>query len=307
MIAVLAVILAVIVATSSFFTIESGSVGVIQRFGKYTRIAPPGLNFKLPFGIEIVKKVSQEKVEKEEFGFRSERNMPSERGGNDADPTNTSLMLTGGLNVALVPWIVQYRVKDPYDYLFKVQDLRGLLRDLSEASMRLVVGDRSINEVISKRSEIADEAKRVLQEELDRAETGLLVVTVELKRTNVPGPVQPSFNEVNQAVQEKEKLIYQAREDYNKAIPAARGEAERTIKDAEGYALDRVNHAKGDSARFQALYTEYSKAKDVTKRRLYLESIKKLLPKLGPKYIVDSNQKNLLPLLNLANNQDIKK
>jgi membrane protease subunit HflK len=161
--------------------------------------------------------------------------------------------------------------------------------------------------VISKRSEIADEAKKVLQKELDKAETGLLVVTVELKRTNVPGPVQPSFNEVNQAVQEKEKLIYEAREDYNKAIPAARGEAERTIKDAEGYALDRVNRAKGDASRFQALYTEYAKAEDVTKRRLYLESLKNLLPKLGPKYIVDSDQKNLLPLLNLVNNQGIKK
>ena len=307
MIAVLLVILAIIIAASSFFTIESGSVGVIQRFGKYTRSALPGPNFKLPFGIETVKKVSKEKVEKEEFGFRSERSDPSERLGSDADATNTSLMLTGGLNVALVPWIVQYRVKDPYDYLFKVKDLRSLLRDLSEASMRLVVGDRSINEVISKRSEIADEAKKVLQKELDKAETGLLVVTVELKRTNVPGPVQPSFNEVNQAVQEKEKLIYEAREDYNKAIPAARGEAERTIKDAEGYALDRINRAKGDASRFQALYTEYAKAEDVTKRRLYLESLKNLLPKLGPKYIVDSDQKNLLPLLNLVNNQGIKK
>lgn len=307
MIAVLLVILAIVVAASSFFTIESGSVGVIQRFGRFTRIAPPGPNFKMPFGIEKVTKVSQEKVEREEFGFLSDRGDPSSRMGSDADATNTSLMLTGGLNVALVPWIVQYRVKDPYDYLFKVKDLRGLLRDLSEASMRLVVGDRSINEVISKRSEIADEAKKVLQEELDKAETGLLVVTVELKRTNVPGPVQPSFNEVNQAVQEKEKLIYQAREDYNKAIPAAKGEAERTIKDAEGYALDRINRAKGDASRFLALYTEYSKAKDVTKRRLYLESLKKLLPKLGSKYIVDSDQNNLLPLLNLGNTQGVTK
>lgn len=307
MIAVLAVILAIVIATSSFFTIESGSVGVIQRFGKFMRIAPPGPNFKLPFGIEKVTKVSQEKVEKEEFGFRSDQSTPGDRTGSDADAANTSLMLTGGLNVALVPWIVQYRVKDPYNYLFKVQDLRSLLRDLSEASMRLVVGDRSINEVITKRSEIADEAKKVLQKELDKAETGLLVVTVELKRTNVPGPVQPSFNEVNQAIQEKEKLIYQAREDYNKAIPAAKGEAERTIKDAEGYALDRINRAKGDASRFRALYAEYTKAKDVTKRRLYLESLKDLLPKLGPKYIIDSDQKNLLPLLNILNNQGVKK
>jgi membrane protease subunit HflK len=216
-------------------------------------------------------------------------------------------MLTGDLNVALVPWIVQYRVKDPYNYLFKVKDVRGLLRDLSEASMRLVVGDRSINEVISSRSAIANQAKEVLQTELDNAETGLLVITIELKRTNVPDKVQPSFNEVNQAIQEKEKLIYQAREDYNKAIPAARGEADRTIKAAEGYALDRINRAKGDADRFKALYAEYSKAKDVTKRRLYLEALKDLLPKLGPKYIVDANQQNLLPLLNIGQQQGIVK
>ena len=307
MFVIVMVILAIILASSSIFTIETGSVGVIQRFGKFKRTAPPGLNFKLPFGIEKVTKVSQEKIEKEEFGFRSDRSDRSQRLESDAEVTNASLMLTGGLNVAQVPWIVQYRVKNPYDYLFKVKDVRGLLRDLSEASMRLVVGDRSINEVISKRSEIADEAKQILQQELDKAETGLLVVNVELKRTNVPGPVQPSFNEVNQAVQEKEKLIYQAKEDYNKAIPAARGEADRTIKAAEGYALDRINRAKGDAVRFEAQYAEYAKAKDVTKRRLYLESLKKLLPRLGPKYIVDSNQKNMLPLLNLGRTQGTAK
>ena len=161
-------------------------------------------------------------------------------------------------------------------------------------------GIRSINEVISKRDEIAVEAKRVLQKELDDAESGVDIVTIEMKKTNVPGPVQPSFNEVNQATQEKEQTIYQAKEDYNKAIPAARGEADRTIKAAEGYALDRINRAQGDSTRFIAFYNEYAKAKDVTKRRLYLETLKDLFPKLGKKYIIDSDQKNLLPLLNLG-------
>ncbi|MEJ2154720.1 MAG: FtsH protease activity modulator HflK [Desulfobacteraceae bacterium] len=306
-IAIVVILVIAVMAYSSVFTIETGSVGVIQRFGEYVRTSPPGLNFKLPFGIESVRKVAQDKVEREEFGFLSEEANRDRRISRSPSAASASLMLTGDLNVALVPWIVQYRVKDPYKYLFKVKDVQGLLRDLSEASMRLVVGDRSINEVISKRSDIANEAEKVLQEELDKAETGLLVVNVELKRTNVPAPVQPSFNEVNQAVQEKEKLIYQAREDYNKAIPAARGEAERTIKAAEGYALDRINRAKGDASRFAALYTEYSKAKDVTKRRLYLESLKTLLPKLGPKYIVDENQKNLLPLLNLGKAQGVEK
>jgi membrane protease subunit HflK len=305
--AIVFLVLLIILGYTSTFTIESGSVGVIQRFGRYERTAMPGLNFKLPVGIETVKKVSQEKIEKEEFGLRAEDSAGIQRFGAAPDITNASLMLTGDLNVAVVPWIVQYRIKDPYNFLFKVKDVRGLLQDLSEASMRLVVGDRSINEVITKRSEIASEAKIELQKQLDNAETGLLVVNVELKRTNVPGPVQPSFNEVNQAIQEKEKLIYQAREDYNKAIPAARGEAARNIKEAEGYALDRINRAKGDASRFQSLYAEYVKAQDVTKRRLYLESIKELLPKLGPKYIVDENQKNLLPFLNLGKEQGIEK
>ncbi|PID39989.1 MAG: FtsH protease activity modulator HflK [Proteobacteria bacterium] len=286
---------------TAFFTIESGSVGVVQRFGKFVKLAQPGPNFKLPFGIDKVTKVRQDRIYKEEFGFQSERGQYSGGYSSAADTASISLMLTGDLNVAVVPWIVQYKIKDPYNYLFKIKDANGLLRDLSESSMRLVVGDRSINEVITKRDEIAVEAKRVLQDELDKAETGINVVTVEMKKTNVPTPVQPSFNEVNQATQEKEKMIYQAKEDYNKAIPAARGEAERTIKAAEGYALDRVNRAKGDAARFNDLYGEYIKAQDVTKRRLYLEALKELLPKINKKVIVDADQNNVLPLLNLGN------
>jgi membrane protease subunit HflK len=296
-------ILFVAVAYSCFFTIETGSVGVIQRFGKFVRTAQPGLNFKWPFGVEYVNKIPIEKVLREEFGLQSEALDARNRSIGVSGDAGEALMLTGDLNVAVVPWIVQYRVKDPTNYLFKVRDVKSLLRGLSEASMRVVVGDRSINEVITKRQEIADEAKQNLQMELDKAETGLLVVNVELRRTNVPEPVQQSFNEVNQATQEKEKMIYQAKEDYNKAIPAARGEAERTIKASEGYALDRVNRAKGDTSRFSAVYAEYSKAKDVTMRRIYLEAMKDLLPKLGPKYIVDDEQKNLLPFLNMGKDQ----
>jgi membrane protease subunit HflK len=285
---------------SSVYVVDTDEVGVVQRFGKYAKTTQQGLNFKLPFGIETARLVQVRRILKEEFGFSSER-MGGGQGRTIAVSENNSesLMLTGDLNVALVPWIVQYRVKDPYDYLFKVQNVTQLLRDMSESAMRLVVGDRSINEVISKREEIAVEAKEVLQAELDNAQAGITIVTIEMKRTNVPGPVQPSFNEVNQATQEKEQTIYQAREEYNKAIPSARGEAERVIRAAEGYALDRVNRAQGDAARFSAIYKEYAKAKDVTLRRLYLETLKELLPRLGPKYIVDDNQRNVLPLLNL--------
>jgi membrane protease subunit HflK len=300
---IVVVIILILLASTAVFTVGLDEVGIIQKFGKYTRTVQPGLNFKLPVGIEKVTKVKVKRVYKEEFGFRTIQTRDRSQFFSETENENVSLMLTGDLNVAVVPWIVQYRVKDPYNFLFKVRDVRLILRDMSEASMRLVVGDRSINEVISKRDEIAVEAKKVLQEELDHAQTGIYIVTIEMKKTNVPGKVQPSFNEVNQATQEKEQMIYQAREDYNKTIPAAKGEAERTVKAAEGYALDRVNRAKGDAARFNSLYTEYAKAKDVTKRRMYLEMIKDVFPKLGDKYIVDSDQKNILPLLNLGQQQ----
>ena len=298
---IIVVVALVAVLLTAVYTVAPSEVGVVQFFGRYVRTADPGLNFKLPLGIEKVTKVNVTEVQTEEFGFNSTRVDPRRQFRPGADTANAALMLTGDLNVAVVPWIVQYRVKDAYNYLFKVANVRRLLIDMSEATMRLVVGDRSINEVISKRDEIAIEAKELLQKELDDADTGIHVVTIEMKKTNVPAPVQPSFNEVNQAVQEKEQLIYQAREEYNTAIPAARGEAQRTVKEAEGYALNRVNRAKGDAARFNSLYSEYINAKDVTKRRLYLETIKDVIPKIGQKYIVDSDQNNVLPLLNLGN------
>lgn len=302
------ILLLVLLGTSTVYTVGVDEVGVVQRFGKYVRTTQPGLNFKLPVGIEKVTKVKVRRVYKEEFGFSTTRETDSKRFSSSTnEDANVAMMLTGDLNVVLAPWIVQYRIKDPYDYLFKVKDVRRLLTDMSEAAMILVVGDRSVNEVISKREEIAVEAKNILQKELDNAESGLSIVTIEMKKTNVPDPVQASFNEVNQAVQEKEKLIYQAKEEYNKAIPAARGEADRTIKTAEGYAIDRINRAKGDASRFTALCNEYEKAKDVTRRRLYLEMISGIFPKIGEKYVVDSDLNNVLPFLNIGKNAGASK
>lgn len=297
---IILIIILLIIGYTMVYTVAVDEVGIVQRFGKYARTESPGLNFKLPAGIEKVTKVKVRYVYKEEFGFKTIQPGVRTRYASETAYLDESLMLTGDLNVAVVPWIVQYRIKDPYNYLFKVKNVGSTLRDLSESTMRLVVGDRSINEVISKRQEIATQAHDLLQKELDEAETGINVTTIEMKKTNVPEPVQPSFNEVNQAVQEKERTIYQAREEYNKMIPQARGQAEKTIKAAEGYSLDRVNRAKGDASRFLALYEEYAKAEDVTRRRLYLEALRDILPKLGDKYFVDSEQKNLLPLLNLG-------
>ena len=285
---------------SCVYTVGVNEVGVVQRFGKY--VPPPklpGLHFKLPRGIEKVTKVKVDYVYTEEFGLRTVKAGTRTEYAPSRAFLNEALMLTGDLNGAIVPWIVQFRISEPDKFLFKVKNVRETLRDLSEAIMRQVVGDRSINEVINKRKEIADMARVDLQKALDEAETGLSVKNIELKRTNVPELVQPSFNEVNQAGQEKEQMIYKAKEDYNKAIPTARGDAERMIRGAEGYALDRVNRAKGNTNRFLAVLEEYEKAKDVTRRRLYLEAMQEILPKIKTKYILDHEQKNLLPLLNL--------
>ena len=286
------------------YQINVGEVGIIQRFGKYNRETPSGLHFKLPDGIEKLTKVDVEFVRKVEFG------VVGATSGNNRYSTpsvESTLMLTGDLNVALVPWLVQYRIDDPQKYLFKVHDPDRLLKDLSEACMQLVVGDRSVNEVIIKREEIANDCMALLQKELDFAETGIRVKTIEMQKTNVPERVQPSFNMVNKAEQEKERMILKAQEEYNTIIPAAKGEAERTIKMAEGYALERINQAEGDASRFISVYNEYIKAKDVTKRRIYLETLKDIFPKIGNKYLIDSSQKNLLPLLQLENQNGVIK
>lgn len=300
---IIIVAIVILLAYNCVYTVALNEVGVVQRFGKFVRTEQPGLNFKLPSGIEKVTKVKVDYTYKEEFGLRTLQAGVRTRYAAESSYQNEALMLTGDLNVALVPWVVQFRINDPYKFLFKVRNVQATLRDLAEGVMRLVVGDRSINEVISNRKEVALEAKDLLQKELDAAETGIKIVNIEMKKTNVPAPVQPSFNEVNQSGQEKEKMIYQANEAYNKVIPAAKGNAEKTIKAAEGYALERVNRAQGDASRFLQRYEEYAKAKDVTRKRLYLESIQEFFPKLGAKYIVDSEQQNLLPFLNLGNSK----
>jgi membrane protease subunit HflK len=285
---------------SMVYQIETEEVGVIQQFGKFDRIANPGLHFKLPAGIEQLTKVKITTVRKEEFGFRTVQGSNNARYLDENTGLDVSMMLAGDLNVAIVPWIVQYRVSDPKKYLFEVKHVRTLLRDMSEATMRAIVGDRSINEIISQREEIALAAMESLQQEMNKANAGIYIKTIELQKTNVPGPVQDSFNQVNEAIQEKEQTIYKAREEYNKAIPRAKGEAKRVVEAAHGYAINRINHAQGDVAKFSAVYKEYVKAKNVTKKRLYLEAMAEVIPKLGNKYIVDSSQKNLLPLLNLS-------
>lgn len=289
----------IILAFTSYYTVAPDEVGVVTRFGKFVRIEKPGLHFKIPFGVELVQKVPVKKQLKEEFGFRTLRaGIKSEY--STRSYLHESLMLTGDLNIGEIEWSVQYKIKDPVKYLFKVRDVRGTFRNICEAVMREVIGDRSINEILTTgREEIAQECKVKIQKLCNEYETGLDVKLVVLQDVNPPDPVKPSFNEVNQALQEKENMINQAWAQYNKVIPNEKGKALQIIQEAEGYALKRVNEAKGDVAMFNEVLKEYRKAPKVTKDRLYLETMQKLLPKFGKVIVIDSKQKNILPLLDL--------
>jgi membrane protease subunit HflK len=282
---------------TGYYQVDPNEVGVVQLFGAYVRTTGPGPHFKIPFGVETVTKVPVQRQLKMEFGFRTVR--ADVQSTFEARPEE-ALMLTGDLNVAVVEWIVQYRVKDPGAYLFHVRDVPTTFRYMSEAAMRQVVGDHSVDEVLTiGREEIARKAETELQRLCDAYGIGIEVQQLVLQQVDPPDPVKPAFNEVNQAIQEKERAINEAWADYNKAVPNAKGEAEQAVRAAEGYALERVNNAEGDAKRFEALYEEYKKAPAVTRKRLYLETMAQVLPKLGKKLILDDKLKGVLPLLSL--------
>ncbi|MBW1723632.1 MAG: FtsH protease activity modulator HflK, partial [Deltaproteobacteria bacterium] len=301
----IAIVVAIILAYTSFYTIPPGNRGVILRFGRYYSIVMPGLHFKIPLGVDTVFKVHTEQVDTESFGFKSVRPGIRTQYEKSAMTERESLMLTGDLNVIDVEWIVQFRREDPRKYLFNVRDPVMTIRDISESVNRRIVGNRSFDYVLQNREEVNRMAQEELQKILDEYETGIRVVNVRLQNVVPPDPVKGAFNEVNEAQQEKERLINEAQETFNRKIPRAKGEAERTINGARGFALERVNRAKGDVARFSAVLKEYRNAIEVTKQRLYLEAYRAILPNAKQIYIIDSEQKGLLPLLQL--NQQVTK
>ncbi len=285
----------------SVYTIQPEELGVVLRFGAFhpDRVVGPGLHLKIPFGVDQLIRVPVQRQLKEEFGFES-RGLTADRRTRYAAVPEESNMLTGDLSTAEVEWVVQYRIADPELYLFRVRNVEETLRDLSEAVMREAVGDRTVNEVITiGRTEIENLVHQKLQELLALYETGLVVDQVVLQDVNPPDRVKPAFNEVNQAQQELEQKISVAEKKKNEVIPRSLGEAQQMIQEAEGYGLDRVNRAEGDAARFRALYEEYRKAPEVTRTRLYLETMAEILPKVGKKLILDEELKGVLPLLNL--------
>ncbi len=327
-------------ALTSFYAVPTESVGVVQRFGAYARTTEPGLRGKLPYGMERVKKVPVKLVQKEEFGFRTIKSgVRSEYLGSDNIDTvdhgvlanyvneqiklgydmegnsleekakkilrNEYLMLTGDLNLADAEFIVQYKIKDPVAYLFNVQDQKKILRDMSAAAMREIVGDRSVDEAITiGRVEIQNAAQDRLQELLDNYESGVQIVQVKLQSVNPPENVRPAFNEVNEAKQNRETIINKAWAEYNQVIPKAEGDAQKQIELAGAYAVERVNNSRGDVQRFIQIQKEYEKAPDITRRRLYLETLGELLPKIKNKKIIEQKgvEGGLLLKLDLGGN-----
>jgi membrane protease subunit HflK len=300
-------VLLLLLVWTTWFTVQPEETGVIQRFGAVNRTVGPGLHFKLPDGIEKVRRVPTERVLKEEFGFATTALVTGEKtqyAPGKKTFKEVSLMLTGDLNVIDVQWIVQYRIEDPVRYLFQVRESRQTVRDVAEAVMRRIVGNRLGSDVLTVgRVAVSTEVKTEMQKILSAYETGVRLVTVELQDVTPPDTVKPAFNEVNEARQDRERTINQAQEQANREIPKARGEATRTVTEAEGYAVERVNRANGEATRFTAILAQYQRAPEVTRRRLYLESMADILPQAKALYIVDSDQKTLLPLLNLDSPQ----
>ena len=292
---------------STWFTVQPEETGIVQRFGAVDRTVGPGLHFKFPDGIESVRLVPTARVLKEEFGFGTAVAVAGGRTQYVADKKafkDVSLMLTGDLNVIDVQWIVQYRIEDPVRYLFRVRESPQTIRDIAEAVMRRVVGNRLGSDVLTVgRVAVSAEVKGEMQKILSDYGTGVRLVTVELQDVTPPDAVKPAFNEVNEARQDRERTINQAQEQANREIPKARGEATRTVTEAEGYAVERVNRANGEATRFRAILAQYQRAPEVTRRRLYLEAMGSILPEAKALYIVDSDQKALLPWLRLESGQ----
>ncbi len=299
------IIIALWAAWSTIYTVQPEQRAVIKRLGRVIGIADPGLHFRIPFGIDTVQFVATERVLKEEFGFRTEARTTDGRSAfSEVDFTSESLMLTGDLNVIDVEWVVQYRIADPIKFLYAMREPTRTLRDISESVMRRVVGNRIGSEVLTTgRVEIATTGRDEIQAAMNKYENGIQVITVELQNVVPPPRVQPAFNEVNEARQERERMINEANKQANQVIPRAEGEANRLISEAEGYATERVNRALGETSRFDAVLAEYRNAPDVTRSRLFLETVRQTLPRVGSVLVVQGGQVPPLPLLNLRDAQ----
>ena len=287
---------------TSFYTVAANEEGVVLRFGGFHTISGPGFHGKLPFGIDEVLKEEVKTVHREEFGYRTlQSGVKSQFDYKSPTAVAEATMLTGDLNLAKVTWEVRYKIRDIRDYLFEVRDPRATLADVSQAVMRTEVGDRSVDEVLTEgRTDIENEVARKMQLMLDKFRCGIQVVKVNLKQVGPPESVRSAFSAVNQAIQVRDRIINEAEGERNKTVPAARGEKDRTIKEAEGYKIGRINRARGDTEAFLSVLEEYKKAETVTRLRLYLESMEKLLPNLDEVTIIGGDQAGVLKILDLV-------
>jgi membrane protease subunit HflK len=285
---------------SSFYTVQPEERAVVKRFGAVIKTADPGLHFKLPFGIDRVQLVKTERVLKQEFGFRTQNVDGDRTQYSEEDHPDESLMLSGDLNIIDVEWVVQYRISDPMKFLYHQRNPEGTLRDISESVMRRAVGNRLGSDVLTTaRVEISNSVRDEVQAAMEKYDNGIRVVTVELQDVVPPAAVQPAFNEVNESRQERERMINEATKRANQEIPRARGEASRLLAEAEGYAIERVNQARGETVRFSSILAEYRISPEVTRTRMYLETLNAVLPKVGAVYVVQDGQTGPIPLLNM--------
>lgn len=300
------VVLAVIFAVMTMvYTVQPEERAVVKRFGAVIKTTDPGLHFKVPFGIDEVERVATERVLKEEFGFRT-----AAAGGQptqyvDRSFPEESLMLSGDLNIIDVEWVVQYRISDPIKFLYNMREPTRTLRDISESVMRRIIGNHLGSEALTTaRVAIAATARDEIQAAMQLYETGIHIITVELQNVVPPRAVQPAFNEVNESRQERERMINEATKQANEAIPRAKGEANRIIAEAQGYAAERTNQALGEAARFRSILAEYQAAPEVTRRRMYLETLSEVLPQIGSVLIIQEGQSTPVPLLHLREGQN---
>ena len=303
------VVVGIIALFSSYYTVEPEEKAVVLRLGKVVSIESSGLHFKIPFGIDRILKIKTERIFKEEFGFKTNNTAKGRTVYDSKNRLDESLILTGDLNVSEIEWIVQYKIDDPVKYLFNIKDPVATIRDVSEAATRRVIGSANVTDVLTtERATLASRIQEEMQKSLKKYDIGVRIETYKFQDVNPPQKVKAAFNAVNEAEQQKESMIQNAKEQYNNHVPKARGEAKSTIQMAEGYALERVNIAQGDANRFLALLDEYKKYPEVTRTRMYLESMEKIYPKMKEIYIVDKEAigNGITPLLPLQNIENLE-
>ena len=276
------------------YMVGPDEIGVVRTFGEYTRVSQSGLNYHFPYPIEQVNTPAVTEVKRIEIGFRTLRN------GQYRSVEKESLMLTGDENIVDAEMIVQYKIKDPVKYLFKIVEPELTVRQAAEASLRTVVGRNKIDETLTTgKFKIQEETKIQLQLILDKYDSGIHVVAVQLQDVSPPKEVIGAFKDVASAKEDKNRMVNQAEGYRNNVIPKARGEAEAMIRDAEGFKQARIKRSEGDAAKFTTILKEYRKAKSITQKRLYLETMERVLPNIEKIIIPDKNSGNMLNLLNL--------